>query len=272
MRLPMRKITYTIQYPHTSGEDSINSRINGTLIPPYKKVLDLETSKTTQALEIESLKRRVKKLEKKQRSRTHKLKRLYKVGLSAKVVSSDDEASLGDQEDASKQGRKILNIDADEDITLDNTHVDTDLDIFGVHDLHGDEVFVEIEEPMVNAATTITTTIVDEVEMTLAQTLIEIKSAKPKEKGLLCKIQVNQLQQFLLNNHHSKDCKRNEEANAALVTQWNDIQDKVETDYELAQRLQQEEQEILTIKEKSKLFQQLLEKRRKFFASTRAEE
>ncbi|GKC29560.1 hypothetical protein Tco_1036854 [Tanacetum coccineum] len=91
-----------------------------------KKVLDLETTKTIQALEINSLKRRVKKLERKQRSRTHKLRRLYKVGLSAKVISSDDEASLGDQEDASKQGRKILDIDADEDITLDSTHVDTD--------------------------------------------------------------------------------------------------------------------------------------------------
>ncbi|GKG28904.1 hypothetical protein Tco_0416269, partial [Tanacetum coccineum] len=67
-----------------------------------KKVLDLETTKTIQALEIDRLKRRVKKLEKKQRSRTHKLRRLYKVGLSAKVVSSNDEASLGDQEDASK--------------------------------------------------------------------------------------------------------------------------------------------------------------------------
>ncbi|GJX80507.1 hypothetical protein Tco_0328656 [Tanacetum coccineum] len=141
-----------------------------------KKVLDLETTKTIQALEIDSLKRRVKKLEKKQRSRTHKLRRLYKVGLSAKVISSDDEASLGDQEDASKQGRKILDIDADPDM-------------FGVHDLHGDEVFVEIEEPVVNAATTTTTTatttVADEVEMTLAQTLIEIKSAKPKAKWIV---------------------------------------------------------------------------------------
>nr|GFA32920.1 hypothetical protein [Tanacetum cinerariifolium] len=40
------------------------------------RVLDLEKTKTTQALEITSLKRRVKKLKKKQR--THKLKRLYK--------------------------------------------------------------------------------------------------------------------------------------------------------------------------------------------------
>ncbi|GKC65123.1 hypothetical protein Tco_1097721, partial [Tanacetum coccineum] len=48
--------------------------------------------------------------------------------------------------------------------------------------------------------------------------------------------------------------------------------DKVETDYELAQRLQAEEQEELTIKEKSKLFVQLLEKKRKFFAAKRVEE
>ncbi|GKE40187.1 hypothetical protein Tco_1463592 [Tanacetum coccineum] len=59
--------------------------------------------------------RRVKKLEKKNRSRTHKLKRLYKVGLTARVESSDDEESL--VEDASKQGR-INAIDADEEITL----------------------------------------------------------------------------------------------------------------------------------------------------------
>ncbi|GJV57721.1 hypothetical protein Tco_1458726, partial [Tanacetum coccineum] len=50
------------------------------------------------------------------------------------------------------------------------------------------------------------------------------------------------------------------------------FRDKVETDYELAQRLQAEEQEELTIKKKSKLFQQLLEKRRKHFAAKRAEE
>nr|GFA01212.1 hypothetical protein [Tanacetum cinerariifolium] len=50
-----------------------------------KKVLDLEDelkrTKTAQQTKIDSLERRVKKLEKKQRSRTHKLKGLYKVGL-----------------------------------------------------------------------------------------------------------------------------------------------------------------------------------------------
>ncbi|GJZ21372.1 hypothetical protein Tco_0558411 [Tanacetum coccineum] len=52
--------------------------------------------------------------------------------------------------------------------------------------------------------------------------------------------------------------REKEEASVALIGQWNDIQDNVETDYELAQRLQAKEQEELTIEEKSNLFQQLL--------------
>ncbi|GJZ30602.1 hypothetical protein Tco_0575649, partial [Tanacetum coccineum] len=59
------------------------------------RVLDLEKTKTTQGNEIASLKRRVNKLEKKNRSRSYKLKRLYKVGLTARVESSGDEESLG---------------------------------------------------------------------------------------------------------------------------------------------------------------------------------
>nr|GEV32076.1 hypothetical protein [Tanacetum cinerariifolium] len=64
-------------------------------------ILDLQKTKTTQQNEIATqkqeitrLKRRVKKLEKRNRSRTHKLKRLYKVGLRARVESSRDEESL----------------------------------------------------------------------------------------------------------------------------------------------------------------------------------
>ncbi|GJR31471.1 hypothetical protein Tco_1107703 [Tanacetum coccineum] len=129
-------------------------------------------TKTDQAQEITSLKKRVKKLEKKGGSRTYKLKRLYKIGRSARVVSSE-EASLGDQEDASKQGRKIHDIDADEDITLENVH---DAEMFDVNDLKGDEVVVESEvaDKDVNLS-------VDEV--TLAQALAALKSVKVQEKG-----------------------------------------------------------------------------------------
>ncbi|GKA04318.1 putative ribonuclease H-like domain-containing protein [Tanacetum coccineum] len=56
--------------------------------------------------EISSLKLRVKKLEKKGGSRTHKLKRLYKVGRSARIVSSDERLhwlmKLGKKDDAAQ--------------------------------------------------------------------------------------------------------------------------------------------------------------------------
>ncbi|GJX39737.1 hypothetical protein Tco_0253040 [Tanacetum coccineum] len=287
-------------------EDNVPTHSNDPLL----SVLALETTKTNQALEIKSLKRRVKRLEKKQRSRTHKLKRLYKVGLSARIESSNDEASLGDQEDASKQGRKIHNIDADQDITLKNVQ---DADMFRVQDLQGDEVIVDVAATTVGDTTTTTN-----VEVTLAQALIEIKTSKPKAKGIVFKepsestttttptpivssqqpsqakdkgkaimveepVKTKKKVQIMLDEEAAKKLqakfdeearvqREKEEVNAALIAQWNDIQDKVETDYELAQRLQQEEQEELTIEEKSKLFQQLLEKRRKFFAAKRVEE
>ncbi|GKD98704.1 hypothetical protein Tco_1382601, partial [Tanacetum coccineum] len=57
-------------------------------------------------------------------------------------VVSPEEASLGDQEDASKKERKIHDIDTDEDITLKNVHDDK---MFDVNDLDGDEVVVESE-------------------------------------------------------------------------------------------------------------------------------
>ncbi|GKD37839.1 hypothetical protein Tco_1258046 [Tanacetum coccineum] len=167
-----------------SGEDSMQLKeLMEFCNKLQQRVLDLENTKTAQAQEITSLKKRVKKLERKKKSRTHGLKRLYKVGVSARIDSSDDEASLGNQEDGSKHGRKIHDIDADEDIILENVH---DADMFEVHDLDGDEVFVETEEPVVNAATTTSTIPVcaakdlSDVDMTLAQALAELKSTKPK--------------------------------------------------------------------------------------------
>ncbi|GJS16294.1 putative ribonuclease H-like domain-containing protein [Tanacetum coccineum] len=147
--------------------------------PLPARVIDLETTKTTQGNEIASLKRRVKKLEKKDRSRTHKLKKLYKVGLSARIESSRDEEDLG--EDASKQGRRIHDIDADEDITL----VNDDNEIFDVDALAGEEVFVakqseNVVEEIVDAAQTITIE-----EITLAQALAELKSAKLKDSRVV---------------------------------------------------------------------------------------
>ncbi|GKB09226.1 hypothetical protein Tco_0837538 [Tanacetum coccineum] len=53
---------------------------------------------------------------------------------------------------------------------------------------------------------------------------------------------------------------------------WDNTQAMMEADYELAQRLQAEEQGELTIEERSKLFVELMDKRKKHFAKLRAEE
>ncbi|GJX40483.1 hypothetical protein Tco_0255473 [Tanacetum coccineum] len=49
-------------------------------------------------------------------------------------------------------------------------------------------------------------------------------------------------------------------------------QKEIDVDHQLAERLQAQEQEELSVEEKATLFQQLLEKRRKYFAAKRAEE
>ncbi|GJV75736.1 retrovirus-related pol polyprotein from transposon TNT 1-94 [Tanacetum coccineum] len=114
--------------------------------------------------------------------------RLSKVGAARRVESFEDKDSLGDQEDPSKQGRNKADIDQDLNVTLiDETQGKlNDEDMFRVYDLHGEEVIVEdttaptIPITTAEVVTTVSapTTTID--ELTLAQTLIEIKAAKPK--------------------------------------------------------------------------------------------
>nr|GEW06401.1 putative ribonuclease H-like domain-containing protein [Tanacetum cinerariifolium] len=66
--------------------------------------------------------------------------------------------------------------------------------------------------------------------------------------------------------------RQEEEAKNALIETWEDIQAKVNADYQLAERLQAEEQEKLIDAEKAKLFMEFIEKRRKFFAAKRTVE
>ncbi|GKD60389.1 hypothetical protein Tco_1297898 [Tanacetum coccineum] len=282
-----------------SGEDSLKLQELMALCTTLQiRVLDLETTKITQGNEIASLKRRIKKLERRNRSRTHKLKRLYKVGLTARVKSSRDEEILG--EDASKQGR-ISDIDADDDITL----VNDDNEMFDVDALAGDEVFVaeqsenvvEKEVVVIDAASTIlvSVAIINKDEITLAQVLVELKSAKPKAdkdkgKGIMVEEPVveqvkpiKRLEQMRLDEELVFKLQAKEEEEEMLAREkaqqikeanidWDDVQAKVKADYELAQRLQAQEQEELTDEEKARLFVQFLEQRRKHFVAKRAEE
>ncbi|GKD87030.1 hypothetical protein Tco_1358184, partial [Tanacetum coccineum] len=329
--------TSSVNIPQ-SDEDSLKLKELMELCTNLQnRVIDLEKTKTSQAQEITSLKRRVKRLEKKGGSRTHGLKRLYKVGLSRRVESSEDEG-LG-EEDASKQGR-IADIDADAGINLVSTHFDADTDMFGVHDLVGDEVVVETE-----VASKDVNLSVDEV--TLAQALASLKSTKPKAgkvmlqepeqgtitttaattvtaastrpkaKGLVIheedqattptvssqqpsQVKVQDKGKGIMVEEPKKPMKKKElirlddeiasklqvefdeevrlarekaeKEEEANIVSWDNVQAMIDVDYQMAQKIQVEEQEKLSIKEKSKLFVQLLEARKKHFAVMRAQE
>ncbi|GJZ54044.1 uncharacterized mitochondrial protein-like protein [Tanacetum coccineum] len=138
---------------HTLRSDEDRLKLNELMelcTTLQNRVLDLEKTKTTQQNEIASLKRRVKKLEK-------------------------------------KRGR-INVIDADEDITLVNVQDDADYDMFDVSVLNGGEVFVagqneNVVEEVVNTAqvsTAATTVAITTKEITLAQALEALKTSKPK--------------------------------------------------------------------------------------------
>ncbi|GKF18006.1 hypothetical protein Tco_0062924, partial [Tanacetum coccineum] len=143
-----------------SGEDRLKlNELMELCTNLSQRVLDLENTKTSQAVEITKLKERVKKLEKRNKLRISGLKRLRKVGRSAQVVSSEDEG-LGAQEDASNQGRNDDNL------------------MFDIRVFDEQEVEVEKVVSTAEVTTASATTTVD--ELTLAQTLIEIKAAKPK--------------------------------------------------------------------------------------------
>ncbi|GJQ99788.1 hypothetical protein Tco_0522773 [Tanacetum coccineum] len=220
-----------------------------------KKVLDLEKAKTDQDSEIASLKKKVKKLERRNKSRTSWLKRLRKVGSTRKVESSN-EASLGDQEDASKQGRKIANIDVDADVTLidetrgrndDNLMFDT-----GVLDEQEVEVekVVSTAEVTTKSATTtvafkfITTTTTIPAASKPSQDKGKAKMIEP-EKPLKKKDHIMYDQEVALNlqaqlqveldEEERLTIQKEKEANIALIESWDNTQAMMDADYQMAQ-------------------------------------
>ncbi|GJU33860.1 hypothetical protein Tco_1182214 [Tanacetum coccineum] len=179
------------------------------------------------------------------------------------MIKSSAEKILGAQEDASKWGKN--EIDQDEGISWFQEDAET-------HGRYGYDVEINTAststttasinittvEPVTTASAPITTAGVSvstakpstpptttilmkkseklggEKDLTIAQTLMKMRSVKSKE------------------NSKEKGVSK--------------------ADYELAQRLQAEEQRELTIEERSKLFVELMDKRKKHFANLRAEE
>nr|GEV34419.1 hypothetical protein [Tanacetum cinerariifolium] len=192
-------------------DEAVNKEMDDRLMRAATIAYSLEAkqdsaTKTTQAKGNCSLKRIVKKLKKKQRSRTHKLKRLYKFGLSARVESSNDEG--------------LEMFDADKD-------------------LQGKEVVVEQEvvtdkEPIVDA----------EQDKGKAKMIEEPVKLKKKDQILFDEEVARKLQEEINEEERlvGERARQEEETNIALIKTWENIQAKVDANYQLVERMQAEEQ------------------------------
>nr|GFC85081.1 hypothetical protein [Tanacetum cinerariifolium] len=129
------------------------------------RVLDLETTKANQTLEIGSLNRRVKKLKKKASKETHKLKRLYKIGSSTRVESFKDAVPA-----------------AGEVVTTAGVEFNTATAGIDVSTAAVGEV---VTTTGVEVSTAAITSQISINEITLAKALIDIKTSKPKAKGIV---------------------------------------------------------------------------------------
>ncbi|GJX80208.1 hypothetical protein Tco_0328357 [Tanacetum coccineum] len=146
----------------------------------------------------------------------------------------------------------------------------------GVLDEHKVKVENVVSTAEVTTANAITTTV---NELTLAQTLIEIKADKPKaittaattdakdkgketmiepEEPLKKKDQIMYDQEVALNLQDQLQAKLEEEERLARqkeedanIAEWDNVQAMIDADYELAARLQAQEQEELTIEERA---------------------
>ncbi|GJR10387.1 putative ribonuclease H-like domain-containing protein [Tanacetum coccineum] len=261
-----------IQSRRKQRKDNENPQLNGPTEPVTDDtenvaILDLEKTKTSQAAKITDLKKRVKKLEGKRKSKPSRLKRLFNIGRSARVVSSEDE--------------EVTLVDETQGRYGDNLMFDT-----GVLDNEQDMAEKEVDMAEKDASTEKEVSTADLVitavdELTLAQTLIEIKVAKPKAvttaattttiavakpkaRGVIVQEPNAELEE------EEKLARQKEED--ANIAEWDNVQAMMDADYELAARLQAKEQGELTIKEKLRLFVELMNKRKKHFARLRAEE
>nr|GEW73154.1 hypothetical protein [Tanacetum cinerariifolium] len=153
----------------------------------------------------------------------------------AATTASSLEVEQDSGEDASKQERRIDDIDADEEITLVNVQADAEFD------LGCEEVFVE-QEVVVDKKK------IDEV--TLAQDKgkgIHVEELmKPKKKD---QIRLDEEATLKLQAEFDKEqrlarekAKKELEANIALIETWDAVQEKIDANHHLAKRLQAEEQ------------------------------
>ncbi|GJR67066.1 hypothetical protein Tco_0013131 [Tanacetum coccineum] len=199
--------------------------------------------------------------------------RLYK-----QVDSSDD--SLG-EENASKHGRNDSNktkefnlsnkVSGGTKVFDDTTASEKDVNIVEPVSTAGDAVTAASVIPdidtvgpsnvsVVGSSTSTTGDIFEDEMMTIVDTLVAIRSTRPRTTSVV----IRDVEEEPRRATPAKD--------AALIEQMEDVQERMDADILLAERLQQEEREQFTIKEKSRMLVDMIAERKRFFAAQRAAE
>nr|GEX63709.1 hypothetical protein [Tanacetum cinerariifolium] len=227
-------------------------------------------TETNQAAKIKKLKKRVKKLKGKKKKRTHGLKWLYKVGLTVRIESFKEEKGRMNNED-----------------------------LFEVNDLDGDVVIVDVTagenveqdatvaKKEVSAATNEVFTTAESVKepskfrTTSSSQPSQLPHAKDKGKGIIVEpekplkkkdqitfdeVVARKLDAQMKAKIEEEDrvTKEKDKANRAVIKEWDDVQATIDADRQLAEQLQAQEKEQLSIEEKSKLLAKFIESRRVF--------
>nr|GEW93195.1 hypothetical protein [Tanacetum cinerariifolium] len=179
-----------------------------------------------------------------------------------KIAQDLEITHLKKREDASNQGRN----DQDEGISFVQEDVRTQgsapITIAGVP-VSTAGISVSTVEPSTPPTTT---AVIEDEDLTIAQTLMKMGSVKSKEKSKEKGVSSTRLTRGVIIREASETASR------PIVSPQQQLNTKDKgKDYELAQRLQAKEQGELIIEERSKLFVELMDKRKKHFAKLRAE-
>nr|GEV58502.1 putative ribonuclease H-like domain-containing protein [Tanacetum cinerariifolium] len=251
---PHLSTSYIVGRCHTPGSDEgimTLKELTDLCTTLLQKVLDLENVKSAQAKEIASLKKRITKLEQKQSSRFS--------GFHPFRVGASKRNSLGRRK-VSKQGRKnlksqqmfqdnVLDEDADTQMIIedkDNGEKGGSIaEIISIARLDISDARPEVSTAEPKTLLT-TTTLFDDEDVTVADTLVKMKNRKAKEKGIAFKDaddsarlirSITTLQPLPTIDPKDKGKGILQESEPVKKTKKND-QDQIERDAEVALKIQ----------------------------------
>ncbi|GJU52978.1 hypothetical protein Tco_1226692 [Tanacetum coccineum] len=208
-----------------------------------REVLDLEKEKDAQAMEILRLKKRVKRLERQRKSSTSQpRRRKYR-----QVESSNDDEM--DEEDASKQGRKNDKTNPmlhESDLMIDDETVGCCYywSCTASAPVPTGGVAINTVEPRTPPTTT---------------TLSPLPSINPKDKGKELAHKLHEEELAEIERIQKEKAAQEEVSMAAIYEEYDTIPDAL-----FAAKLQQEDREQYTIKERAKFLAETIAAQRKF--------